>query len=272
MARKIGSKYKKKINKLTFGLFDTLIDVCLFSLSFPFLLRGSYRKRRDPIEAIFEAIHITKVTHANSLKRIIYRAKTQGYLEKKQDYLKITKLGMNRLRRTLPLYEEKRPWDGKLYLITYDVPEKRRRDRDFLRDYLRKLGCALLQKSVWLTPYNPKRLIADLAKEKRLAGLVLVSELKEGSGIGGKDILAVVARVYELDKINKQYDQFIEEARAGKLKGIQLIMTYLSILKKDPQLPFALLSEDWFGGDAFVLAKKELRKLKKEGKIIRKVN
>jgi len=89
-------KYKKEVNKLTFGLFDTFIDVCLFSFSFPFLLRGSYRKRRDPIEAIFEAIHITKVTHKNSLKRVIYAAKAKGYLEKKEDYIKITKLGMDR--------------------------------------------------------------------------------------------------------------------------------------------------------------------------------
>ena len=262
MTRRIGSKYKKKINKLTFGLFDTLIDVCLFSFSFPFLLRGSYRKRRDPIEAIFEAIHITKITNANSLKRIIYRAKTQGYLEKKENYLKITKLGADRLKRTMPLYEEKRPWDGKLYLITYDVPEDKRNERDYLRDQLKQLGCALLQKSVWVTPYNPKKIIADFVKQRGLIGLVLVSELREGSGIGGKDILTAVERVYKLDQLNDEYLEFLEKARTNKLGSIKLIMTYLSILKKDPQLPFELLPRTWCGDDAFYLAQKELKELK----------
>lgn len=266
MARRIGSKYKKKINKLTFGLFDTFIDVCLFSFSFPFLFRGSYKKSRDPIEAIFEAIHIAKITNANSLKRIIYRAKTQGYLEKKENYFKITKLGDDRLKRTMPLYEEKRPWDGKLYLITYDIPEDKKKERDYLRDQLKQLGCALLQKSVWVTPYNPKRIIADFVKERDLIGLVLVSELNEGSGIGGKDILTAVERIYKLDQLNDQYWEFVKKVRADKLDGVKLIMTYLSILKKDPQLPFELLPEVWLGDDAYNYAKKELKKLRKEEK------
>lgn len=204
--------YKKKVNKLTFGLFDTLIDIALFSLGY--MLQGG---RNDLITAIEKAIHVTKITHTNSLKRVIYKATTKGYLEKKEDYLKITKLGKERLRRTVPVYEEKRPWDGKLYLITYDIPEERKKDRDYLRDYLKRLNCGLLQRSVWLTPYNPKRLIADIAKYKSLAGLVLVSELKEGSGIGGRRISDTVWKVYGLDKLNEEYRTFVKLVEAKKI-------------------------------------------------------
>lgn len=261
--RKRGRQFKKEINKLTFGLFDTLIDVSLFSF---YLWTQSYRiktGKTGPIQAVSKAINAVKATHVNSFKRAIYQATTKGYLERKEDYLKITKLGIDRLKRTMPLYEEKRPWDGKLYLVTYDIPEEKKYLRDYLRNRLRQLGCGMLQQSVWLTPYNPKTIIADFVKKHRLVGLVLVSELKEGSGIGGKDVQAVVEKVYELNGINNEYEDFIHEIDEGKIKGIELVIKYLSILKKDPQLPFELLPEYWSGDHAYEFAKKELRLLKK---------
>lgn len=252
-------KHKKKINKLTFGLFDTLIDLTLFGSYI--ILQGG---RNELFDTISKAIHATKITHPNSLKRAIYKATTKGYLERKEDYLKITKLGKERLSRIMPVYEEKRPWDGKLYLITYDVPEERKKDRDYLRDYLKKLNCGMLQHSVWLTPYNPKKIIADLVKQIRLVGLVLVSELKEGSGIGGRGISDVVWKVYGLEKLNEEYRTFVKQVEAKKLAGTQLIINYLSILKKDPQLPFELIPNGWWGDVAYDVYRKELIGLKKE--------
>ena len=95
-------RYKKNINKVTFGLFDTLIDVSLFSF---YLWAQSYRIKTGkigPIEAISKAINTTRAVNANSLKRVIYRATTEGYLERKENYLKITKLGIDRLKRIIP--------------------------------------------------------------------------------------------------------------------------------------------------------------------------
>ena len=157
--------YKKKINKFTFGTFDTLIDITLFGLYFT-----AQCGRNELFDTISKAVHLTKMSHINSFKRVIYKAKNKGYLERKEDYLKITKLGRERLARTLPKYEEKRPWDGILYLITYDIPEVERKYRDCLRFFLQTLGCGMLQHSVWLTPYNPKRLIADFVKQRGLSG------------------------------------------------------------------------------------------------------
>ena len=38
-------------------------------------------------------------------------------------------------------------------------------------------------------------------------------------------------------------------------------MIYLSILKRDPQLPFKLLPGNWFGDEAFYLAQKVRKSL-----------
>lgn len=255
--------YKKKINKLTFGLFDTLIDLTLFTTVFYFQSYSVAKRRISFGQAIANSIDAVKTINPKNFERVVYKLKTKGYLEKKEDYFKITRLGQKRLEQTLPKYEEKRPWDGVVYLITYDIPEARKKDRDFLRKYLQTLGCAKLQQSVWLTPYNPKKLVVDFIKERKLFGQVLVSELREGSGIGGKDILEVVKRVYNLDEINDEYRQFVRAVEAKRLKGVSLIMTYLNLLKKDPQLPFELLLDGFWGEDAYEVFKKEVRKLKK---------
>lgn len=196
-----------------------------------------------------------------NFKRAIYCAKYKGYLERKEDYYQITELGRERLSQLIPTYETKRPWDGLLYLITYDIPEEKKRDRDYLRDYLKKLGCGMLQKSVWLTPYNPTGVLLEFIKEKKLTGLVLISELKEGGLIGGKNALEVVRKVYNLDEINSQYRHFCLEVDKRKIKGGAIILKYLSILKKDPQLPFELLSPDWWGEDAYEIFKREIKKI-----------
>lgn len=252
--------YDAQVKKISLGVLRNLTDVCLFA--FYFYMQGykvAYGKRGIG-EAINKAVHLAKIANAYNLNRLIYKMKTRGYLEKKEDYWAITNLGKQRLNQVLPVYEKKRPWDGILYLITYDIPEDKRRKRDYLREYLQKLKCGLMQKSVWITCYNPKRLIADFVKEHRIVGLVLVSELKEGSGIGGKDILTVLEKVYHLNNLNREYEEFVKIVEEKKISGRQLIFTYLSILQKDPQVPFVLLPGGWWGQRAYSLFKKELKK------------
>ena len=47
-------------------------------------------------------------------------------------------------------------WDEKWRLVVFDVPEKKRKGRDALRDKIKKLGFYELQKSVFVFPYKCK--------------------------------------------------------------------------------------------------------------------
>ncbi|OGZ18254.1 MAG: CRISPR-associated endonuclease Cas2 [Candidatus Nealsonbacteria bacterium RBG_13_37_56] len=47
-------------------------------------------------------------------------------------------------------------WDGKWRLVIFDIPEKKRRGRDALRDKIREVGFYELQKSVFVFPYECK--------------------------------------------------------------------------------------------------------------------
>jgi len=261
MAKQSRKKIRRQVSKLTSGIFDTIIDSCLFVFWLHVNGIAVSRGKMNIFQAIDNSVSLTKVTHINSLKRAIYKATTRNYLEKKKTYFKITQKGINRLKRKIPIYEKNRPWDGIIYLITYDIPEKRRRKRDYLRDFIEKLGCALLQRSVYLTPYNPKKLISNFVKENKVAGLVLVSELREGSYIGGKPIDQALRKIYNLDKLYHQYVAFIKKAEKGEFQGTELIMKYLAILKKDPQLPFELLPGGWPCKRANKYFRKELKKI-----------
>lgn len=53
-------------------------------------------------------------------------------------------------------------WDKKWRMIIFDIPENRRRQRDFLRKRLKWLGFKELQKSVWIFPYDIRKEIEEL--------------------------------------------------------------------------------------------------------------
>lgn len=55
-------------------------------------------------------------------------------------------------------------WDGKWRFVIFDVPEKYRRDRDILRDKLKKLNFFQIQKSVWVHPYDCEKEIELLTE------------------------------------------------------------------------------------------------------------
>lgn len=50
-------------------------------------------------------------------------------------------------------YARQRRWDRKWRLVIFDIPERIRGRRDFLRKELTSFGFHQLQKSVWVTPY-----------------------------------------------------------------------------------------------------------------------
>jgi DNA-binding transcriptional regulator PaaX len=249
--------YRPQLNIVTKGLFNTLIDTAIFSVAFLAHTAGG----KNPWQSIPDAIHTTKIIHKKNFKRAIYNARHKGYLQRKKDYYSITELGKKRLQQILPQYQEKRPWDGKLYLITYDIPEERKKKRDLLRKKIQNLGCGMLQKSVWLTPYNPTGVLLSFIKESKLAGLVLISDLKEGGFIGGKQAPEAVNRVYNLDELSDQYRKICQAHYDKNIGKEDFILQFLSVLKKDPQLPFELLPDNWWGDEGYRIYKKLAKKI-----------
>lgn len=98
----------------------------------------------------------------NTLKRAIrslYESNLIGYKKNKDGsiMLFLTKDGKDRaLTYKTDKMEIKRPekWDKKWRVILFDIPERRRKNRDALRSHLKKLRFLEFQKSVFIHPYD----------------------------------------------------------------------------------------------------------------------
>ena len=246
---------KEKVLDLSCGLLASTIDLALFCV-FQGINLG---------ESEYGAIGARKATEASTedvlacginsqtIKRAIWKATHQKFIKRSKtnkNFFEITHEGLARLNSKIPLYKEKRPWDKHLYLVIYDIPEEEGRKRRILRDYLRKIGCGMLQASVWLTLYNPKGVLEKLIKEHDLPGSIIVADVGEKGSIGEEDLDDLVSRVYHLEDINERYKEFIKELKQPDLNKTQAYFLYLSILKDDPQLPFEILPYNWLGDKA----------------------
>lgn len=60
---------------------------------------------------------------------------------------------------------QKRKWNGRWHVVIFDIPDKKKAAREALREKFQELGMVMLQKSVWVWPYecrNEIRFIQDV--------------------------------------------------------------------------------------------------------------
>ena len=191
-------------------------------------------------------------------ERALRQLKDKGLITSSLDstQIAITKMGRERLSRLIPAYQEKRPWNGVFYVITYDSPTKHNKERNLLRIFLKKIGCGLLQESVWVTPYNHSYILKEFIEERGLQGTILVSSLGKGGAIGEYKFAELIEKVYKLSKLSERYREFIDGAKHQPRNKSYLVSLFLSILRDDPQLPFGILPKDWEGMRAYEVFQK----------------
>lgn len=167
----------------------------------------------------------------------------------------------------------RRSWDGQWSVVTYTIPESRRRLRDALRVRLRWLGCGILSNGVWLTPHDVTREVRAIAAELKAARYV---EAFRGRHFGTRDSAALVDSCWNLRELDVRYAAFIarwrenlERCRSCGLTGARagihqpctepadcfrrrflMVHEYRAFPLDDPYLPDALLPDDWHGHEA----------------------
>src|SRR3989344_528013 len=111
--------------------------------------------------------------------------KKRGFIKKYSDTFRPTKAGekeaffANLDARAAMHKHQKRKWDGYWRMIIFDVPEKKRRYRDYLRQMLKTLGFKELQKSTWVTPYPIPDFLKELLWEERMKHFTRFITIKE---------------------------------------------------------------------------------------------
>ncbi len=116
----------------------------------------------------------------------IWYLKRKGYIKvqslEPSAAIIITSKGIEKiLKITLKKTIKKRRKDGKWIMAIFDIPEKKRSLRDFLREALQALGFKFLQKSIWVCPYDVLKEVQGVIQRydlERYVNLFLIEEIK----------------------------------------------------------------------------------------------
>lgn len=137
------------------------------------------------IYQIFERPSLWGKDYPKRNKQTIYntinRLEKEGYLEE------VEERGRKRYRATLrgkakifAYLKKDKKWDGKWRIVVFDVPEKKKKLRNYFRGRLIELGFRKLQESVWISPYNIADTVEELielCRAKEYVHYLLVEEL-----------------------------------------------------------------------------------------------
>lgn len=121
---------------------------------FPLTRIGAYRKLYAPkyfaMEDYFPSVVVQTVKRLARKGMVEIKEAGEGKVVILTEKGKRGKLFYN-LKNMLP---KKGIWDGKWRVVIFDIDEKRKGKRNFLRKYLTQLGFRQWQKSVWINPYD----------------------------------------------------------------------------------------------------------------------
>jgi len=170
LALRLCQKYEKELkDKKFFSVKNILNLIGAGILSLTELSPSNIVKLAKPFIQDFEAYESWKRFNIPYLKRTIKRLEKQRVVEiseeKGKQIIKITDKGRIKvLKNAIDDLKIEKPafWDGKWWLVSYDLPEDMSNLRDGIRKYLLYLGFFPIHKSVYLHAYPCRKEIEFL--------------------------------------------------------------------------------------------------------------
>ena len=174
-------------------LIDASSDIVYLSAA---IIASPYGASRKQIERKMEELRRGSAkTKSNSARikqkqqnfySIIYQLQREGFIKKTKDRRPIiTVLGREKYKKILnrlpKRYHKPQP-DAGLKVIIFDVPEKEKYKREWLRSQLQDMGFKMIQKSVWMGKKKfPEEFMEDIRDLRLLPYVEIFSIAKTGS-------------------------------------------------------------------------------------------
>lgn len=209
-----------------------------------------------------------------NLYRIIYKNRKKQRLIKKNKKLLLTNEGKKYIENNFPVISYRiEKWDGYLYFILFDVVELKRQIRDKLRNLLKQLKFAQLQKSVWVTiNKNLINLILEFKKNYHINQEIFIIKAKFCTN---GNIRSLINQLWCLDDLNKKYQKIFKRyqhliTKYKKEKNHFFLLKEFAKINKDlyqittqdPFLPSSLLPKKWFYFESLKIKRKIARIIK----------
>jgi phenylacetic acid degradation operon negative regulatory protein len=102
------------------------------------------------------------------LNRLVTEGLIEAEAEGKEAKYRITSLGRSTIAPLDPTQYWNRAWDQKWHILTFDLPESRKRDRKLLWQALRARKLGMVQKSVWVWPHNLEPVLQEIIRVEGL--------------------------------------------------------------------------------------------------------
>ncbi len=202
-----------------------------------------------------------------------FRLGAEGWLESRREGRKslylLTDSGRQRVEHAYPrIYGlPAREWDGNwtvIILSKAEVPPAVRRE---LRREFEWEGFGLAGPGVFLHPRANRANLDQLLRRLKLSDAVVVMRAQDLDGVATKSGSRLTSECWDLQRVSKHYDGFLsrfrsvepclsqlEPSTAFQLQTL-LIHSFRRVVLHDPQLPSALLPNDWPGHAAFELCR-----------------
>jgi DNA-binding transcriptional regulator PaaX len=114
---------------------------------------------------------------ARSVKNLVESGCVEIHNSDNKKYLKITKLGTQKLNCIKLEGEEalvSSTWDGFWRIIIIDIPENRKSERDAIRYLLKKANFVCIKNTVWISPYPYENLFTNIKKDLNLGTELMI--------------------------------------------------------------------------------------------------
>lgn len=180
---------KLKYGELTDLIFEAIADVCLEIGSWAMGRGNIYTAVGRVIKFILE--EKKKNVRQSEIKRRLKQMEKREilYIEEKNGetyvYLKDKgkiELVKHSIRLLLVFKKKKKKWDGRWFIVFFDVPENERIKRDYLRKLLKYLGFYQYQKSVYIFPYECEKeifLIKKIIEGAKYMKYIIAEKIEE---------------------------------------------------------------------------------------------
>lgn len=233
-------------------------------------LYGNYTRYRggeasvQALLALLDHFDVGEETARVTLSRL----KGQGWLEterrERSSWYRLTPMALKELdegRERIFTRHGFEPWDGQWSLVIYNVPEKERQVRQWLRTRLQWLGFGPLAPATWVSPHDRLDEVQETITAADVEAQVDLLTASMGSLARDRELarrcwdLEAVAGAYAgfVDRYQPRIDRYERQELHGAdalVEHIELVHDYRKFPFDDPDLPRELLPSDWVGTTA----------------------
>jgi CRISPR-associated endonuclease Cas2 len=175
-------EYGEIVKKIIDVFADLLIATKISYLPSPYYTLGKFIKFLLEEDKSLNKKQIKKALYDLKKRKLIDIIEKDGqvkiYLQEKGKQKVITRS----IKLLLDYKKKEKKWDGRWFMVFFDVPEIERKKRDYLRKFLLRLGFYPYQKSVYIFPFECKkevRLIKEIVEGAKYMKYIVASEIEE---------------------------------------------------------------------------------------------